>query len=160
TPIAKSALSFKNPSRFRGLHLGPSLGSVRQMKQELDRITERVIGAAITVHRELGPGLLESTYHSCLAFELAEARLHFEREKPLPVIYRGRSLDCGYRIDFLVEDVVIVELKAVDRLEPVHTAQVLTYLRLSTRRVGLLINFNVKWLLDGGLKRLVNGFPD
>ena len=84
----------------------------------------------------------------------------FEREKPMPVVYRGKTLDCGYRIDFLVEDLVIVELKSVERLEPVHTAQVLTYLRLSGQRVGLLINFNVKWLLDRGLKRIVNGFPD
>ena len=84
----------------------------------------------------------------------------FEREKPLPVVYRGKTLDCGYRIDFLVEDQVIVELKSVERLEPVHTAQVLTYLRLSGQRVGLLINFNVKWLLDRGLKRIVNGFPN
>ena len=130
------------------------------MKEQLDAITKKVIGAAIAVHHQLGPGLLESTYHACLAFEFVEMGVGFQREKPLPVVYRGKTLDCGYRIDFLVEDLVIVELKSVERLEPVHTAQVLTYLRLSGQRVGLLINFNVKWLLDRGLKRIVNGFPD
>jgi GxxExxY protein len=128
------------------------------MKEKLDALTEQIIGAAIDVHRELGPGLLESTYDVALAFELVERHLAFERQKELPVVYRGRRLECGYRIDFLVEDLIVIELKAVDRLERVHTAQVITYLRLSGRQVGLLINFNVKWLQDGGLRRIVNGF--
>jgi len=129
------------------------------MKDRLDALTQQIIGAAIAVHRELGPGLLESSYEACLTFELVERRLRFERQKPLPLVYRGRTLDCGYRIDLLVEEEVVVEVKSVERLEPIHNAQVLSYLRLSSRKVGLLINFNVKWLADRGIRRVVNGFP-
>jgi GxxExxY protein len=111
------------------------------------------------VHRELGPGLLESAYQACLGFELIARGINFERQKALPLVYRGRTLNCGYRMDFLVEGRVVVEVKSVDRLEPVHTAQVISYLRLSGCQVGLLLNFNVKWLTDQGLKRIVNGFP-
>ena len=128
------------------------------MTAQFDAITDRIIGAAIAVHKELGPGLLESSYEACLAFEFIERGISFERQKPLPLIYRGHTLDCGYRIDFLVEGQVVVEIKTVDRFEPVHTAQVISYLRLSGCKVGLLINFHVKWLSDQGLKRLVNGF--
>ena len=123
------------------------------MVEELDRITEDIIGAAIEVHRELGPGLLESTYEACSAYELTQRGLKVERQKPLPVVYKGLKLDIGYRVDLLVEDQVVVELKAVERLEPVPEAQLLSYLRLSGCRVGLL-NFNVKVLKDG-IKRLV-----
>jgi GxxExxY protein len=130
------------------------------MRDPLDDPTEQIIGAAIGVHRELGPGLLESAYDACMAFEFAERRLKYERQKALPVIYRGHRVDCGYRIDFLIEGLVVVELKAVERLEPVHTGQVISYLRLSGLRVGLLINFHVKWLRAGGLKRIVNGFRE
>jgi len=129
------------------------------MRDFLDSLTEQIIGAAIHVHRELGPGLLESSYKACMAFELVERGIGFEREKELPVVYCGRRLECGYRIDLLVENVIVVELKAVERLEPVHAAQVISYLRLSRLRVGLLINFNVKWLRLGGLKRIVSGYP-
>ena len=129
------------------------------MKDRLDALTQQIIGAAIAVHRELGPGLLESSYEAWLTFELVERRLRFERQKPLPLVYRGRTLDCGYRIDLLVEEEVVVEVKSVERLEPIHNAQVLSYLRLSSRKVGLLINFNVKWLADRGIRRVVNGFP-
>jgi GxxExxY protein len=128
------------------------------MKDRLDALTEQIIGAAIAVHRELGPGLLESSYEACLTFELVERRLRFE-QKPLPLVYRGKALDCGYRIDLLVEEDVVVEVKSVERLEPIHTAQILSYLRLSSRKVGLLINFNVKWLANRGIRRVVNGFP-
>ena len=124
------------------------------MVEELDRITEDIIGAAIEVHRELGPGLLESTYEACLAYELTQRGLKVERQKPLPVVYKRLKLDIGYRVDLLVEDRVIVELKAVDRLEPIHESQLLSYLRLSRCKVGLLINFNVRVLRDG-LKRLI-----
>ena len=110
-------------------------------KEKLNQITDRIIGAAIQVHRTLGPGLLESAYETCLAFELAERGLKVERQKPLPVIYRKVNLDCGYRLDLLVEDVVIVELKTVDCLAPIHEAQLLSYLKLSGCKVGLLINF-------------------
>jgi GxxExxY protein len=126
---------------------------------ETDKLTNKVIGAAIKVHRHLGPGLLESTYESCLAFELGNARLNFERQAALPVIYDGHKVDCGYRVDLWIERSVIVEIKAVMKLDPIFTAQVLTYLKLSHARVGLLINFNVP-VLPAGLKRIVNNFPE
>jgi GxxExxY protein len=127
--------------------------------ERLDHITEAIIGAAIEVHRALGPGLLESAYEACLAFELAQQGLKVEQQKPLPVVYKEVKLDCGYRLDLLVEDSVIVEIKAVDQLAPIHHAQLLSYLRLSGRKVGLLINFNVQVLKDG-IQRVVNSFPD
>ena len=127
--------------------------------KELNLLTERIIGAAIAVHRELGPGLLESTYEACLAHELGEGGIKVERQKSLPVTYRNVALDCGYRVDMLVEEKIIVELKAVDNLDPVHQAQLLSYLRLSGCKVGLLINFNVKLLRDG-IRRLVNDFKE
>jgi GxxExxY protein len=121
---------------------------------EEDKITEAIIGAAIDVHRELGPGLLESAYEACLAYELSTRGLKAIRQLQLPVVYRGMMLDCGYRIDLLVEDRVVVEVKAVERLDPIHQAQLLTYLRLSNHRVGLLINFNARTVKEG-LKRMV-----
>ena len=129
------------------------------MTKELNRITESVIGAAMAVHRELGPGLLESAYEACLAFELVERGLTAERQKALPVKYRGVKVDCGYRIDLLAEGKVIIELKAVERLEPIHEAQLLSYLKLSGCKVGLLINFNVK-VLKNGIRRLVLGLKE
>ena len=128
-------------------------------RENLNRITENIIGAAIEVHRALGPGLLESAYEACLAFELAQRGLKVEQQKPLPVVYREVKLDCGYRLDLLIEEAVIVEVKAVDRLMPIHQAQLLSYLKLSGCKVGLLINFNVKVLKDG-IRRVVNDFPD
>jgi GxxExxY protein len=128
--------------------------------EELNHITEKIIGAAVKVHRALGPGLLESAYEACLAFELAEAGLSVEQQKPLPLIYRDVKLDCGYRLDLLVDGKVIVEVKAVDKLAPIHQAQLLSYLKLSDCRVGLLINFNVLILKEGGIRRVVNNFPD
>ena len=117
-------------------------------------LTEHIIGALIDVHRALGPGLLESAYQACLAREFSLRELPFEQEKPLPVEYKGVLLDCGYRLDFIVAGKVIVELKAVDVLQPVHEAQLLTYLRLTGRKVGLLVNFNVP-ILRRGIKRMV-----
>jgi len=119
-------------------------------------LSELVIGAAIEVHRTLGPGLLESTYEACLVFELVERGAQVERQKALPVRYRGVVIDCGYRIDLLVGGQLIVELKAVERILPVHEAQLLTYLRLSGLSVGLLLNFNVPVLKSGGIKRMVH----
>jgi GxxExxY protein len=116
---------------------------------QLNRITERVIGAAIEVHRNLGPGLLESAYRACLTHELNERGLEVEREKELPVVYKAIRLDCGYRLDLLVEHTVVVELKAVQEIHPVHEAQILSYLKLSGRPLGLLINFHVKQLTEG-----------
>ena len=127
------------------------------MGRRINEITESVIGAAIAVHRELGPGLLESAYEACLAYELNEKKLNVERQKNIPVIYRGVQLDCGFRLDFLVEDQVVVEVKAVDKLEPIHEAQIISYLKLSGCRVGLLINFKVK-ILKQGIRRFVNEF--
>jgi GxxExxY protein len=123
------------------------------MKQ-LNEYTEKITGAAISVHKELGPGLLESAYEACLVYELVQQGLKVESQKALPVSYRGVSLDCGYRIDILVEDQVIVELKSVEKIDPIHEAQLLSYLKLSGCRVGLLINFNTK-LLKNGIRRLV-----
>lgn len=120
---------------------------------QIDEITESVIGAAIAVHRELGPGLLESSYEACLAHELLCRDIPYERQKAIPLVYRGIAVESAYRIDFFVDRKVIVELKAVERLDPVHIAQVLTYLKLSSCRIGLLINFNVPLLKDG-IRRL------
>jgi len=128
-------------------------------KERLNRITEQIIGAAIDVHRALGPGLLESAYAACLAFDLAGLGLKVEQEKPLPVVYRDVRLDCGYRLDFVVENAVIVEIKAVTELQPIHHAQLLSYLKLSGLKVGLLINFHERMLKDG-IRRIVNDFPD
>src|SRR5438105_6468729 len=129
------------------------------MKERLNDLTRIIIGSAIDVHRALGPGMLESSYDSCLAFELAQKGLRIERQRLMPLVYRGQTMDIGYRLDLLVEDSVVVEVKAVERLEPVHSAQVLSYLRLSGCKVGLLINFNAKWLTPDGIKRVVNDFP-
>ncbi len=116
---------------------------------EFDELSKKVIGCAIEVHRALGPGLLESAYEQCLARELHLQGLRFNLEWPLPVEYKGLRLDCGYRIDLLVEKQLIVELKAVERLISVHQAQILSYLKLANIRIGLLINFNVPILKDG-----------
>ena len=115
---------------------------------------ERVIGLAIDVHRQLGPGLLESAYEECLCFELAQNGVPHYRQVPLPVVYKEVRLDCGYRMDIVVDSQVIVEVKAVERLLPIHTAQMLTYLRLSRYKIGLLMNFNTLQL-KAGLRRLV-----
>jgi GxxExxY protein len=119
----------------------------------LNDLSERIIGCALRVHQGLGPGLLESAYEACLAYELEKAGLKVERQKPMPVSYREVAIDCGYRVDMIVADSVIVELKAIDQIAPMHEAQLLTYLKLSGKRVGLLINFNVK-LLKQGIRRL------
>ena len=122
-------------------------------------LTGNIIGAAIAVHRALGPGLLESTYEMCMAIELKLRGLSCERQKAIPLLYRGIAIESAYRADFVVEGSVIVELKAVERLDDIHTAQVLTYLKLSGCKVGLLINFNVPYLRDG-LKRVVLNYSD
>ena len=129
------------------------------MKDRLDELTDRIIGAAIEVHRALGPGLLESAYESCLAFELMQRGLKVEQQKPLPVIYKDVKLDCAYRLDLLIEDAVIVEVKSVDSLAPIHHAQLLSYLKLSGCKLGLLMNFNVT-ALKNGIRRVVNNLPE
>jgi GxxExxY protein len=124
-----------------------------------DEITNQIIGCAIEVHRELGPGLLESCYRACLARELEDTGVQLQTEVPVPVIYKGEKVDCGYRLDIVVNELVVIEVKAVDKLAPVHTAQVLTYLRLAGYEVGLLINFNTRLLKDG-IKRVLNTVGD
>lgn len=114
-----------------------------------EHLTKAIIGSAIEVHRELGPGLLESTYEECLCHELHLRDLKFRRQIDLPVAYKGLKLDCGYRLDVLVEETVLVELKAIENIIAIHRAQLLTYLRLSEKKVGLLINFNAAVLKDG-----------
>jgi GxxExxY protein len=123
-----------------------------------NEITERVIGAAIRIHKALGPGLLESAYEECLCYELSKGGLQFERQKPLPVAYENVQLDCGYHLDLVIENAVIIELKCVEHLLPIHEAQLLTYLKLSGLSLGLLINFHVPTLREG-IKRLVLNFP-
>ena len=119
------------------------------------KLTEKIIGATIEVHRTLGPGLLESAYQECLLFELKKSGLNVEKEKSLPIIYKDIKLDHGYRIDLLVENKIVLELKTVENLTDVHTAQILTYLKLGNYPIGLLINFHTK-LLKNGLKRYIN----
>ncbi len=117
-------------------------------------LTQKIISAAIEVHKQLGPGLLESAYEECLSYELLQRGLSIKRQQPVPVIYKEVKLDCGYRIDILVENKIVVEIKSIDALAPIHTAQVLTYLKFASKEVGILINFNVT-LLKNGLKRYV-----
>jgi GxxExxY protein len=126
-------------------------GILADMKGEL---TGMVIGAAIEVHRRLGPGVLESTYEACLCYELVARRVPFMRQVPVPVVYHDVKLDCGYRVDLVAGSQLVVELKSVAAIEPIHEAQLLTYMRLGGWRVGLLINFNVA-LLKRGIRRLV-----
>jgi GxxExxY protein len=125
-------------------------------RERLNQITETVIGAAIQVHRTLGPGLLESAYVACLAYELEKNGLFVEQQKPVPLVYEMVKLECGYRMDLLVEHAVVVEVKSVEALVPVHEAQTLSYLRLSGSKLALLINFNVCVLKDG-IRRFING---
>lgn len=125
--------------------------------RELNQITQQIIGAAIEVHRQLGPGLLESSYRECLCRELLLRATPFEREKPLPLEYKGIHLGCGYRIDVLVANSIVVEVKAIEALAPIHEAQLLTYLRIGGWRLGLLINFNVA-VLKNGIRRRILGY--
>ena len=125
-------------------------------RQEND-ISGKIIGAAIEVHKHLGPGLLESAYEECLCCELDLRGIKFQRQVPLPLNYKGLKLDCGYRLDLLVEDKVVVELKTVEAIAPIHEAQMLTYLKLRDLRIGLIINFNVRLLVEG-VRRLVNNY--
>ncbi len=122
---------------------------------ELNKVTEQIIGAAIEVHKALGPGLLESAYEECLCRESTLRGIQFDRQRPLPVEYKGTKLDCGYRLDSLVAGSVVVEIKAVEAIEPIHEAQLLTYLKLGGWKLGLLINFNVPVLKDGIRRRIL-----
>jgi GxxExxY protein len=128
-----------------------------KFSDSMSDITEVIIGSAIKVHRELGPGLLESAYEACLMFELAGEGLQVERQKPLPVIYKGVNLDCGYRLDLVVESKIILELKTVEKILPIHEAQILSYLKLSGHTLGYLSNFHVD-VLKNGIRRVVNQY--
>jgi GxxExxY protein len=134
-------------------------GAEAQRKMDLKQLTHQIIGAALEVHREIGPGLLESAYRQCMCHELTLRGLRFRCEVDLPVRYKGILLDCGYRIDILVEELVVLELKAVDKLVPVHEAQLLSYLKLGGWQIGLLINFHEE-VLKKGIKRRVLGLKE
>ena len=121
---------------------------------EFEELTRKIIGASIDVHKILGPGLLESAYEECLFYELTQQGLRVERQKPVPIVYKEIKLDYGYRIDLLVEDIVIIELKSIDAFAPIHEAQILTYMKFANKKIGLLMNFNVT-VLKNGLKRYV-----
>ncbi|MFO7460856.1 MAG: GxxExxY protein [Desulfatiglandales bacterium] len=122
---------------------------------DINRLSNKIIGAAIEVHKTLGPGLLESAYEECLCEEMRLQLLRYERQEPLPVVYKGRRLDCGYRLDIVVEKSIILELKCCEKIDPIHEAQLLTYLKLSGLHLGLILNFNVTMMRDG-IKRIVH----
>ena len=121
---------------------------------KFDTLSNKVIGCALEVHKELGPGLLESTYEQCLVYELTQAGISFKQQQPLAVMYKGLAIECAYRIDLLIDESLILELKSVESLIPIHEAQLLTYMKLSNLKTGLLINFNVT-LLKNGIRRFV-----
>ena len=122
---------------------------------DINQLSSKIIGAAIEVHRTLGPGLLESACEECLCYELELRRIKFERQKALPIIYKGKRLDCGYRLDIVIENKIITELKSIEKIEPIHKAQLLSYLKLSGQKLGLLLNFNVS-VMKEGIVRLIN----
>ena len=122
---------------------------------DINQLSSKIIGAAIEVHRILGPGLLESAYEECLCHELELRKIKFKRQESLPIIYKGKRLDCGYRLDIVIENKIITELKSIEKIEPIHKAQLLSYLKLSDHKLGLLLNFNVSVMKDG-IVRLVN----
>jgi GxxExxY protein len=127
----------------------------KEQIMDINQLSSKIIGAAIEVHKALGPGLLESSYQKCLCHELRLRGISYENEKPLPLVYKGEKLDCAYQMDLVVENAIIVELKSCEKLEPIHEAQLLTYLKLSDLTLGLLLNFNVPVMRDG-IKRIVN----
>jgi GxxExxY protein len=126
---------------------------------DMNQLSSKIIGAAIEVHKSLGPGLLESTYEECLCHELSIQGLSFEKQKPLPIDYKGKRLDCGYRLDIVVENEIILELKSCEKIESIHKAQLLTYLKLSGLNLGLILNFNVPFMREG-IVRIVNEFKE
>jgi GxxExxY protein len=153
--IAEGLVFTTETQRHRVLKTKPESTEVAEGTERLTALTERIIGAAIEVHKLTGPGLMESAYEECLCYELSQMGLSFERQVHLPITYKGIQLDCGYKMDLVVEDSVVLELKTVDQLLPIHTAQLLTYLKLSGKRVGLLLNFHAP-ILTKGIKRLIN----
>ncbi len=132
-----------------------AFGRSKAMVMNINQLTSKIIGAAIEVHKILGPGLLESAYEECLCHELSIQEVSFEKQKPLSIDYKGKKLDCGYRLDMVVENAVVLELKSCEKIEPIHQAQLLTYLKLSELNLGLILNFNVPLMRDG-IVRIVN----
>jgi GxxExxY protein len=130
-----------------------------EVMMNMNQLSSKILGAAIEVHKTLGPGLLESAYEECLCHELSIQGLLFEKQKPLSIDYKGKKLDCGYRLDIVVERAVIIELKSCEKIEPIHKAQLLTYLKLSGLNLGLILNFNVPLMRDG-IVRIVNEFSE
>ena len=126
-------------------------------REKLNLLSKKIIGCAIEVHKLLGPGLLESAYQVCIGYEFDLNRMKYKKEYAIPLFYKGKQIDCSYRIDYLVENEIIVELKSVEQILPIHKAQLLTYLKITDKRLGLLINFNVN-LLSKGIVRVVNNF--
>jgi GxxExxY protein len=145
--------------RSKDRRAAPVLATRRDMRDRLNATTERIIGRAIEVHKVLGPGLLESAYEACLVVELLEAGMSVERQKPVPLVYKAAIVDCAYRLDLLINEEIVVEIKAVEALTAVHLAQMLTYLRITRLPLGLIMNFNVKYLPQG-IRRVVNGSLD
>jgi GxxExxY protein len=154
TQRAQRGKSFPLPLRGRQ---GKSFTALRAIGliMDINELSSKIIGAAIEVHKKLGPGLLESVYKECICYELSLRGISFERQKPLPVVYKGKKLDCGYRLDIVVENAIILELKSCEKIEPIHRAQLLTYLKLSDLNLGLLLNFNTPVMRDG-IVRIVN----
>ena len=149
----KDAESFEMTDKSK-----PENAETAEVRGSIENVlTDQLIGCAIEVHRALGPGLLESVYEECLCYELSQLGLQFERQVHLPITYKGVKLDCGFKLDLVVEDSIVVELKSIEGLTPLHQAQLLTYLKASNKKVGLLINFNVP-ILKNGLKRIVNRY--
>ena len=159
---AKLTIASTGPAREQTMFLcdlltteGTEITEMNNIPEEYKALTESIIGAAIDVHRALGPGLLESCYSACLAYELSARNILFRKEVDLPVVYNNVKLECGYRMDFVVADAVLLELKAVDEITSLHESQILSYLKLSGLRVGLLLNFNVSFLRDGIVRRVL-----
>ena len=135
------------------------MNSLKESTMDINRLSSEILGAAIEVHKTLGPGLLESAYEQCLCHELNLRDISFESQRPLPVVYKGKRMDCGYRLDVVVEDSIIIELKSCEKIEPIHKAQLLTYLKISGLNLGLILNFNVPIMKDG-IVRMVNNLKD
>ena len=136
-----------------------STQSAQRIPMDINALSKEIIGAAMQVHRALGPGLLEGAYEACLAHEIAARELTFDRQRPIPLTYGAEVIEVGFRADLVVENAILLELKSVERLQPIHTAQVLTYLKLTGLQLGLLINFNVR-ILQHGIRRVVLGLPE
>ena len=149
------AFTFKAPQNNFAISAARAQRVVKESNMDLNKLSSRIIGAAIEFHKILGPGLLESTYEECLCYELGLQEIKFDRQHKLPVHYKEKELDCGYRLDNLVERSIILELKSVDAIAPIHKAQLLTYLKISNLQLGFLLNFNVP-VMKNGIHRMVN----